>query len=137
MAVEAANIPKNFPLHEQRLLCPRFSSPWTAQECALVTGAENAPDSQPSADLMDNSPWFSDVPTCYITNKGAPQAEQLKQFTIDTLFYFFYFHPQTALQVQVASELTSRGWRLHKPSSKWIILEDPPSYFCPTQWLKW
>eukprot|EP01054_Gregarina_sp_Poly1_P003872 Gregarina_sp_Poly_1__3871@NODE_2157_length_2583_cov_68_395469_g1390_i0_p1_GENE_NODE_2157_length_2583_cov_68_395469_g1390_i0NODE_2157_length_2583_cov_68_395469_g1390_i0_p1_ORF_typecomplete_len169_score26_12NOT2_3_5/PF04153_18/3e13DUF5526/PF17664_1/0_21_NODE_2157_length_2583_cov_68_395469_g1390_i05071013 len=115
------------------LLFPRFASPWTGKECAAARDENNLEDNSSSADLMDSHPWFSDVPSCYITNKGAPRANNLGAFHIETIFFFFYFHPQTPLQLRAAVEATNRGWRLHKALSKWIQLEEQV-YFCPHLW---
>eukprot|EP01057_Protomagalhaensia_wolfi_P005915 Protomagalhaensia_wolfi_Nauph_80__5914@NODE_776_length_2011_cov_50_033976_g584_i0_p3_GENE_NODE_776_length_2011_cov_50_033976_g584_i0NODE_776_length_2011_cov_50_033976_g584_i0_p3_ORF_typecomplete_len139_score17_55NOT2_3_5/PF04153_18/6_6e17Nop52/PF05997_12/0_16_NODE_776_length_2011_cov_50_033976_g584_i091507 len=125
-------------LGSRELLCPRFSSPWTAKECATVTGKDDVEDSQPSADLMDSHPWFTDIPSCYATNKGLLKPAQMKVFQTDTLFYFFYYHPRTNVQLQAANELNQRGWRLHKETVKWVFLgESPPAFFCPIQWVRW
>eukprot|EP01055_Gregarina_sp_Pseudo9_P005860 Gregarina_sp_Pseudo_9__5859@NODE_909_length_2070_cov_45_107829_g853_i0_p3_GENE_NODE_909_length_2070_cov_45_107829_g853_i0NODE_909_length_2070_cov_45_107829_g853_i0_p3_ORF_typecomplete_len189_score32_96NOT2_3_5/PF04153_18/1_2e12_NODE_909_length_2070_cov_45_107829_g853_i015022014 len=120
------------------LLCPRFSSPWTSQECATVKTVEVDPNSSPSAELMDSNPWFSEVPSCYVTNKGSLKSPQLSAFHIETIFFFFYFRPRTQLQLLAAAEATARGWRLHQHLGKWILVleEQPPVYFCPHQWTK-
>jgi hypothetical protein len=46
------------------------------------------------------------------------------KFTIETLFYIFYYMPKDSLQLIAAEELYKRKWRYHTDYSVWFTMEN-------------
>ncbi|KAK8865945.1 hypothetical protein IAR55_001094 [Kwoniella newhampshirensis] len=66
------------------------------------------------------------IPQCY--NVHAPPVEtKLPNFAEDTLFFAFYMSPQDILQLEVAEELYTRGWRYHTELQLWLTSPTLPS----------
>jgi CCR4-NOT transcriptional regulation complex NOT5 subunit len=59
------------------------------------------------------------------------------KFTIETLFYIFYYMARDSLQICAAEELYKRKWRYHTEYCVWFILEEGDSgysYFNYNEW---
>ena len=102
------------------------------------------------AEMLNRSEFV--VPRCYHRSHLTGESEmklkpsQVKQFSIDTLFYCFHYLPSDVLQVVAAQELVHRGWKYHSEMKQWFRpagAEDgvPPGqktlvYFDPIQWAR-
>jgi hypothetical protein len=46
--------------------------------------------------------------------------QQIKKFSLDTLFYCFHYLPGDVLQALASQELLHRGWRYHTDLTMWL-----------------
>jgi CCR4-NOT transcriptional regulation complex NOT5 subunit len=87
-------------------------------------------------------------------NNSNPEKKQIKnlsqnsylkpaffaKFTIETLFYIFYYMARDSLQICAAEELYKRKWRYHTEYSVWFIQDDSEknnevyNYFNYNEW---
>lgn len=70
-----------------------------------------------------------------------PKKSFFPKFSIETLFYMFYYMPRDSLQIFAADELYKRKWRFHVENHIWFLKneenkesKDDYSYFHPQEW---
>ncbi|WWC66289.1 uncharacterized protein I206_100190 [Kwoniella pini CBS 10737] len=66
------------------------------------------------------------IPQCYNVH-APPVSTKLPNFTEDTLFLAFYMSPGDVLQLEVAEELYTRGWRYHTDLQTWLTSPTLPN----------
>jgi CCR4-NOT transcriptional regulation complex NOT5 subunit len=75
-----------------------------------------------SASLFNGSSFDLKKPMMKgITNVGLLKPAFFTKFTIETLFYIFYFMPRDSLQICAAEELYKRKWRYHAEYCIWFV----------------
>lgn len=81
-------------------------------------------DARESAELIKRGEFI--VPPYYLRSALGSESElklrpsQIKQFSLDSLFFCFHCLPDDILQTVAGQELLSRGWRYHRDNSYWV-----------------
>lgn len=66
------------------------------------------------------------LPQCYFRSYITHETEfkmkpqHVKQFSLDTLLYCFYYMPSDIMQAACGQELASRGWKYHSVLREWF-----------------
>lgn len=83
----------------------------------------------------------STMPACYSTTiPNLEQVSHFAEFSINTLFYIFYFMPADRLQALAAQELARKGWEYQVDSMGWyrridVPRDDPRAHLNGRLWL--